>query len=68
MLRPWWLVSGTLAVIKFLKVYVFLSFLSSLPGAVSVSEALAPRVASRVCLETSGAKPKLGCPKDNWHG
>lgn len=40
----------------------------SLPGAVSVSEALAPRVASRACLDTSGAKPKLGCPKDNWHG
>lgn len=40
----------------------------SLPGAVSVSEALAPRAASRVGLETSGAKPKLGCPKDNWHG
>ncbi|KAM7421819.1 hypothetical protein PAMA_010058 [Pampus argenteus] len=40
----------------------------SVPGAVSVSEALAPRAASRACLETSGAKPKLGCPKDNWHG
>ncbi|KAE8298927.1 Oxidative stress-responsive serine-rich protein 1 [Larimichthys crocea] len=40
----------------------------SLPGAVSVSEALAPRVPSRSCLDTSGAKPKLGCPKDNWHG
>lgn len=40
----------------------------SLPGAVSVSEALAPRVASRAGLDTSGAKPKLGCPKDNWHG
>ncbi|XP_070816093.1 oxidative stress-responsive serine-rich protein 1 [Chaetodon trifascialis] len=40
----------------------------SLPGAVSVSEALAPRVASRVCLDAGGAKPKLGCPKDNWHG
>ncbi|KAE8298930.1 Oxidative stress-responsive serine-rich protein 1 [Larimichthys crocea] len=40
----------------------------SLPGAVSVSEALAPRVPSRSCLDTNGAKPKLGCPKDNWHG
>ncbi|XP_042367332.1 oxidative stress-responsive serine-rich protein 1 [Plectropomus leopardus] len=40
----------------------------SVPGAVSVSEVLAPRVASRACLDTSGAKPKLGCPKDNWHG
>ncbi|XP_022597797.1 oxidative stress-responsive serine-rich protein 1 isoform X1 [Seriola dumerili] len=40
----------------------------SVPGAVSVSEALAPRGASRPCLDTSGAKPKLSCPKDNWHG
>ncbi|KAI3370164.1 hypothetical protein L3Q82_024448 [Scortum barcoo] len=40
----------------------------SLTGAVSVSEALAPRVASRACLDSSGAKPKLVCPKDNWHG
>lgn len=40
----------------------------SLPGAVSVSEALAPRVPSRACLDPSGVKPKLGCPKDNWHG
>ncbi|XP_029288615.1 oxidative stress-responsive serine-rich protein 1 [Cottoperca gobio] len=40
----------------------------SLPGAVSVSEALAPRAVSRACLDTGGAKPKLGCPKDNWHG
>ncbi|XP_054473745.1 oxidative stress-responsive serine-rich protein 1 [Anoplopoma fimbria] len=40
----------------------------SLPGAVSVSEALTPRAASRACLDASGAKPKLGCPKDNWHG
>ncbi|XP_028285501.1 oxidative stress-responsive serine-rich protein 1 [Parambassis ranga] len=40
----------------------------SLPGAVSVSEALAPRVAPRASLECSGAKPKLSCPKDNWHG
>uniref|UniRef100_A0A3P8UB27 Oxidative stress-responsive serine-rich protein 1 n=1 Tax=Amphiprion percula TaxID=161767 RepID=A0A3P8UB27_AMPPE len=38
----------------------------SLPGAVSGSEA--PRAATRVGLETSGAKPKLGCPKDSWHG
>lgn len=40
----------------------------SLPGAVSVSEAMAPRAASRAGLDTSGAKPKLSCPKDNWHG
>ncbi|KAM8757593.1 oxidative stress-responsive serine-rich protein 1 [Acanthopagrus schlegelii] len=40
----------------------------SLPGAVSVSEVLAPRAASRACLDSSGAKPKLSCPKDNWHG
>ncbi|XP_041639502.1 oxidative stress-responsive serine-rich protein 1 [Cheilinus undulatus] len=40
----------------------------SLPGAVSVSEALTPRAASRACLESGGAKPKLSCPKDNWHG
>ncbi|XP_070708006.1 oxidative stress-responsive serine-rich protein 1 [Pempheris klunzingeri] len=40
----------------------------SLSGAVIVSEALAPRVASRACLDTNGAKPKLSCPKDNWHG
>ncbi|XP_040890743.1 oxidative stress-responsive serine-rich protein 1 [Toxotes jaculatrix] len=40
----------------------------SIPGAVSVSEALAPRVASRPCLDNSGVKPKLSCPKDNWHG
>ncbi|CAJ1051199.1 oxidative stress-responsive serine-rich protein 1 [Xyrichtys novacula] len=39
----------------------------SLPGAVSVSEALVPRAASRACLDSSGAKPKLSCPKDNWH-
>lgn len=38
----------------------------SLPGAVSGSEA--PRAATRVGLETSGAKNKLGCPKDAWHG
>ncbi|KAF1392316.1 hypothetical protein PFLUV_G00051530 [Perca fluviatilis] len=40
----------------------------SLPGVGSVSEVLAPRAASRACLDASGAKPKLGCPKDNWHG
>ncbi|XP_034541210.1 oxidative stress-responsive serine-rich protein 1 [Notolabrus celidotus] len=40
----------------------------SLPGAVSVSEALNPRAASRAGLDSSGAKPKLSCPKDNWHG
>ncbi|XP_062272339.1 oxidative stress-responsive serine-rich protein 1 [Scomber scombrus] len=39
----------------------------SMPGAASVSEALAPR-ASRASLDTGGAKPKLSCPKDNWHG
>lgn len=37
-------------------------------GDVSVSDTMAPRAASRVCLDSSGAKPKLGCPKDNWHG
>nr|XP_046241191.1 oxidative stress-responsive serine-rich protein 1 [Scatophagus argus]XP_046241192.1 oxidative stress-responsive serine-rich protein 1 [Scatophagus argus]XP_046241193.1 oxidative stress-responsive serine-rich protein 1 [Scatophagus argus] len=40
----------------------------SLPGAVSVSEAMVPRAASRACLDSIGAKPKLSCPKDNWHG
>ncbi|XP_029907404.1 oxidative stress-responsive serine-rich protein 1 [Myripristis murdjan] len=40
----------------------------SLPVAVNVSEALAPRAVPRACPDTSGAKPKLGCPKDNWHG
>ncbi|XP_035006984.1 oxidative stress-responsive serine-rich protein 1 [Hippoglossus stenolepis] len=40
----------------------------SVPGAVSVSEALVPRATPRPCLDTSGAKPKLSCPKDNWHG
>ncbi|XP_071772444.1 oxidative stress-responsive serine-rich protein 1 [Centroberyx gerrardi] len=40
----------------------------SLPGAVNVSEALAPRAVPRSCPDTSGAKPKLSCPKDNWHG
>uniref|UniRef100_G3N9S8 Oxidative stress-responsive serine-rich protein 1 n=1 Tax=Gasterosteus aculeatus TaxID=69293 RepID=G3N9S8_GASAC len=40
----------------------------SLPGAVSVSEALAPRATSRASLDAGGAKPKLCCPKDNWHG
>lgn len=47
---------------------MFLWFSLSLPGAVSVSEVLAPRAASRAALDASGAKPKLGCPKDNWHG
>ncbi|XP_034725332.1 oxidative stress-responsive serine-rich protein 1 [Etheostoma cragini] len=42
--------------------------LCSLPGAGSVSEALGPRAASRAGLDASGAKPKLSCPKDNWHG
>ncbi|MED6284307.1 hypothetical protein CHARACLAT_017944 [Characodon lateralis] len=37
-------------------------------GAVSVSDALTPRAASRLCLDgSSGAKVKLSCPKDNWH-
>ncbi|XP_076003453.1 oxidative stress-responsive serine-rich protein 1 [Genypterus blacodes] len=40
----------------------------SLPGAVSVSEVLAPRAVSRACPDSSGAKSKLSCPKDNWHG
>uniref|UniRef100_A0A1A7YL01 Oxidative stress-responsive serine-rich protein 1 n=1 Tax=Iconisemion striatum TaxID=60296 RepID=A0A1A7YL01_9TELE len=39
----------------------------SLPGAVSSPEALTPRAASRVCLDSSGAKAKLSCTKDNWH-
>ncbi|XP_072237452.1 oxidative stress-responsive serine-rich protein 1 [Leuresthes tenuis] len=40
----------------------------SLTGSVSVSEALTPRAASRSCLDGGGgAKPKLGCSKDNWH-
>ncbi|KAM3877733.1 oxidative stress-responsive serine-rich protein 1 [Diretmus argenteus] len=40
----------------------------SLPGAVNVSEALAPRAVPRGCPDASGAKSKLSCPKDNWHG
>ncbi|KAG7495098.1 hypothetical protein JOB18_044369 [Solea senegalensis] len=40
----------------------------SLPGAVSVSEALAPRAAPRPGSDTSGTKTKLSSPKDNWHG
>ncbi|XP_029007846.1 oxidative stress-responsive serine-rich protein 1 [Betta splendens] len=40
----------------------------SLPGPVSASETLAPRAASRAALDASGAKPKLCCSKDNWHG
>lgn len=39
----------------------------SLPGAVSVLEAVTSRATSRASLDSSGAKPKLGCPKDNWH-
>ncbi|KAM4741466.1 LOW QUALITY PROTEIN: oxidative stress-responsive serine-rich protein 1 [Anableps anableps] len=41
----------------------------SLSGAVSVSDALAPRAAARVCLDGggSGGKAKLSCPKDTWH-
>lgn len=38
----------------------------SLPRVLSVSEA--PRAACRAGLDPGGAKPKLGCPKDNWHG
>ncbi|CAL8383354.1 unnamed protein product [Boreogadus saida] len=41
---------------------------TSLPGTVNVCEALDPRAVPRVGPETSGAKPKLGCPKDAWHG
>ncbi|XP_056130038.1 oxidative stress-responsive serine-rich protein 1 [Lampris incognitus] len=40
----------------------------SLSGTVNVSESLAPRAISRTCPEASGTKPKLNCPKDNWHG
>ncbi|KAJ0023959.1 hypothetical protein NQD34_003858 [Periophthalmus magnuspinnatus] len=40
----------------------------SLSGAVSASEAVTQRSASRACLDTNGAKPKLVCQKDNWHG
>ncbi|XP_060925500.1 oxidative stress-responsive serine-rich protein 1 [Limanda limanda] len=40
----------------------------SMPGAGSVSEALVPRAAPRPCLDAGGAKPKLSCPKDVWHG
>ncbi|XP_020792466.1 oxidative stress-responsive serine-rich protein 1 [Boleophthalmus pectinirostris] len=40
----------------------------SLSGGVSASEAVTPRSASRACLDTNGAKPKLVCQKDNWHG
>ncbi|KAJ0068501.1 hypothetical protein NL108_008868, partial [Boleophthalmus pectinirostris] len=39
-----------------------------LSGGVSASEAVTPRSASRACLDTNGAKPKLVCQKDNWHG
>ncbi|CAL9704498.1 unnamed protein product [Knipowitschia caucasica] len=40
----------------------------SLCGAVSASEAVASRSASRSVPDTNGAKPKLVCQKDNWHG
>ncbi|XP_046881042.1 oxidative stress-responsive serine-rich protein 1 [Hypomesus transpacificus] len=40
----------------------------SLPAAVCVSEALSPRAGSQVCTEMGGARPKLSCPKENWHG
>ncbi|XP_056293139.1 oxidative stress-responsive serine-rich protein 1 [Pseudoliparis swirei] len=36
----------------------------SLPGGVSAAEAAAPRG----CQDASGAKPKVGPPKENWHG
>ncbi|KAM4587264.1 oxidative stress-responsive serine-rich protein 1 [Odontesthes bonariensis] len=40
----------------------------SLTGAVSVPEASTPRASSRSCLDGGGgAKPKVGCSKDNWH-
>ncbi|CAL8336532.1 unnamed protein product [Lota lota] len=41
---------------------------TSLPGTVNVCEALVPRAVPRACPEISGAKPKLGCTKDPWHG
>lgn len=40
----------------------------SLPGSVSASEAVTQRSSSRACLDTNGAKSKVGCQKDNWHG
>ncbi|KAK7915548.1 hypothetical protein WMY93_011309 [Mugilogobius chulae] len=40
----------------------------SLSGTVSASEAVTPRSAPRACLDTNGAKTKLVCQKDNWHG
>lgn len=40
----------------------------SLPASVSISEALVPRTGPRGCPEMGGAKPKLSCPKENWHG
>ncbi|KAM6927296.1 oxidative stress-responsive serine-rich protein 1 [Xenentodon cancila] len=39
----------------------------SLPGCVSVSEALTARAPTRTCLDGSGAKTKLSCSKDTWH-
>ncbi|CAL8337699.1 unnamed protein product [Merluccius merluccius] len=41
---------------------------TSLPGTVNVCEALVSRAVPRACPETGGAKPKLGCTKDTWHG
>ncbi|XP_029550938.1 oxidative stress-responsive serine-rich protein 1 isoform X3 [Salmo trutta] len=38
----------------------------SLPATLHVCETITPRVVSRAFLE--GAKPKLSCPKENWHG
>ncbi|KAL0978843.1 hypothetical protein UPYG_G00176440 [Umbra pygmaea] len=38
----------------------------SLPAAVHVCETTTPRVVTRACPE--GAKPKLSCSKENWHG
>nr|XP_057911709.1 oxidative stress-responsive serine-rich protein 1 [Doryrhamphus excisus] len=35
-------------------------------GAASTPES--PRVVTRVCADVSAVKPKLGGPKDNWHG
>ncbi|KAM6979996.1 oxidative stress-responsive serine-rich protein 1 [Aplochiton taeniatus] len=40
----------------------------SLSVSVNVSEALTPKAIPRACPEAGGAKSKLGCPKENWHG
>lgn len=40
----------------------------SLSGPVSASEAVTTRSSSRACLDCNGAKPKVVCQKDNWHG